>query len=974
MRPLLTLLAALSLSWLSVRAEAWLAESLGTPAEIEAALGTPAAHAVFITDAVAGPDGTVYLLDANNDRILKRTPAGQFLLHSPADPNLRVWRYAAGSLVALPSGDLLQPHSDASLLRITPDGARARQPLVQPPDIAAEFFSVVGLCLLPDGNLCYVGIREIGKISPAGVVERWRTLAEMGIAKDEFIFVSAGLTRDGTGALLFATSSGLKRWHPAAGLDESFSQTVFARSVPENLSVVALADGTTFYINSSGVLFQMKADGSTTPILGNASTLGFTWQFTPGLGGAVTLPAFSTYTRLMSAPGGGLFLASPAGLQWLRPVDAAPPPIILSSPRQWEGAARRTTPVAVSAYSEAPCRYDWYLGGTHLGTTSTPEFDLPVTQATEATIRVVVTNASGSTEARLGQLLADAPAFGPGTTQHAVAGSPTLRAIAASPTLAVAVGDAHTVLTSPDGARWTPASLPGPSEDWRAIVRGRTHFVAVSHQGSVLASPDGRQWETVAHTPQGQALRQIAYSEDTYVACGDGGTILTSTNAVTWTPRASGTTEDLVAAVAVPSSLDLPRWVVGSRQGTLFSSASGQNWEAQPRPSRPLPSLRALGPGLTRYAKLLVANDEDTLSTTTLYSPETAFFAQWVREPGPIVAEKIPPIQGLTAIGTYTYLCTADGGLYALHSNYPVPSRIPTDTTVTLTGATVFDGHLLAVGENLTIVRSRPVSPATLTNLSALATQYPGEGATFISWDPLRPDADPVLARGIGPSLAAFGVPAWAPQTALTWHESASGQTTFWSAGTRGPDALTLASIGERYGAFALPAASNDTAVVLAEPNRHPLLQVEANGRTLTELYFPSGYTEGQRFSVRAPVGSRAQPLILGFTLTGDRAREIELRGYSEALAPLGIQTRAAHLALTPILPDPYATYDGRRDYRANRNDQEDSPLGSAQTSLSARLMPGTYQIAVHGWNSAFEEIPQGIVYLELTLLPEPFE
>jgi photosystem II stability/assembly factor-like uncharacterized protein len=80
-----------------------------------------------------------------------------------------------------------------------------------------------------------------------------------------------------------------------------------------------------------------------------------------------------------------------------------------------------------------------------------------------------------------------------GETWTVGATHPTLEDITFGNNQFVAVGDRGTILTSTDGATWTPRTS-GTTEWLRDITFGNNQFVAVGFNDTILTSPDGTTW------------------------------------------------------------------------------------------------------------------------------------------------------------------------------------------------------------------------------------------------------------------------------------------------------------------------------------------------------------------------------------------------------------------------------------------------------------------------------------------------
>jgi hypothetical protein len=197
-----------------------------------------------------------------------------------------------------------------------------------------------------------------------------------------------------------------------------------------------------------------------------------------------------------------------------------------------------------------------------------------------------------------------------------------LRGLACSGALAVAVGDAGELVTTPDGRNWT-RGMPFTDLDMRAVTWTGTLFVAGGDEGAVFQSHNGTTWlevdtpfrESVTglgyhgghvvavtasgdiwrmgltgwhrqRTGDGKALRAVAWGGNAFVAVGDGGTILVSPDASCWVKAPVAVNADLKAIAGGDRIV-----VIGDEQ-TVLVSDNAQNWEI--RPSGPAHHLEDL--------------------------------------------------------------------------------------------------------------------------------------------------------------------------------------------------------------------------------------------------------------------------------------------------------------------------------------------------------------------------------------------
>ncbi len=133
----------------------------------------------------------------------------------------------------------------------------------------------------------------------------------------------------------------------------------------------------------------------------------------------------------------------------------------------------------------------------------------------------------------------------------------------------IAVGEKGTLLTSPDGVSWAPASVPS-LEDLTAI--NMVGSLRIAGGASHFLSSDGVSWREAE--PTTRALNGVARGNSLFVAVGANGTIQTSPDGVTWTKRNSGTAEDLNQVRFLEG-----RFMAVGQAGGVLLSADGEQWE-----------------------------------------------------------------------------------------------------------------------------------------------------------------------------------------------------------------------------------------------------------------------------------------------------------------------------------------------------------------------------------------------------------
>lgn len=180
-----------------------------------------------------------------------------------------------------------------------------------------------------------------------------------------------------------------------------------------------------------------------------------------------------------------------------------------------------------------------------------------------------------------------------------------------------------------------------------------------------------------------------------------------------------------------------------------------------------------------------------------------------------------------------------------------------------------------------------------LVNLSSRA-QIEGGDDVLISGLVIS-DADDkwVLLRGIGPSLAPFGVQDALIDPVLTIFNSAGeivAQNTGWSTNLD-PDAISDAA--ESVGAFPLAENSSDSGLLLKLPAGRYSVHVSSasgtSGTVLTEAYEIDDIGALLNISVRGSVSNSANPLIAGFVVTGNQPKRVLVRGVGPSLVNYGV-------------------------------------------------------------------------------------
>ena len=271
------------------------------------------------------------------------------------------------------------------------------------------------------------------------------------------------------------------------------------------------------------------------------------------------------------------------------------------------------------------------------------------------------------------------------------------------------------------------------------------------------------------------------------------------------------------------------------------------------------------------------------------------------------------------------------------------------------------------------LIRAAP-RPGRLTNLSVRTTAGTDAETLIVGFAVAGTGQQSVLVRGIGPTLANFGVNGTMsdPQLNLYAGSTLLGANNDWSADSAIGDSLLAAATS--VGAFPLPRPSRDAALL---PNlsaggytTHVAAAGGARGVALVELYAtgPAGTARLANASARARAGSGDETLIAGFNLEGASGRTILIRVVGPGLAQFGV---------AGALTDPQLTlFRGTTRLAGNDDWEKDSganaaafatlgafalPSGSKDAALMLNLLPGAY--TVHATGAAGTT---GIVLIEI--------
>jgi hypothetical protein len=357
-------------------------------------------------------------------------------------------------------------------------------------------------------------------------------------------------------------------------------------------------------------------------------------------------------------------------------------------------------------------------------------------------------------------------------------------------------------------------------------------------------------------------------------------------------------------------------------------------------------------------AKIVDTGNYTVVATNSVGSATSASTKLTVNELAPVISTQ--PSSSVVVVGSgasftvsassnlpLTYQWKKDGVVIsgATSSIYTIASTKTTDAgsyTVVVTNSV---GSVTSGSATLAVTAPRLSNLSVRTALDA--NQIVIVGVTMSG------GTKNVLLRAAGPTLSAFGVPSVMADPKLDLYSGSTKVTTNdnWGGST------TLASAFQAVGAFAYSSTTSLDAALVTSIDGGRTVQVSGTtaGTVLVEGY-DAGSGDSQRFtnlSARNKVGTGANILIAGFTLTGSGTRNLLIRAVGPKLSDFGV---------SGVLTDPkLEIYSGTT--KITENDNWSATLsatfasvgafglntGSKDAAITVSLSAGGYTVQVSG-------------------------
>lgn len=361
----------------------------------------------------------------------------------------------------------------------------------------------------------------------------------------------------------------------------------------------------------------------------------------------------------------------------------------------------------------------------------------------------------------------------------------------------------------------------------------------------------------------------------------------------------------------------------------------------------------------------------------------SAFSVSGVQIVAPPVITNQPIAASANAGASVTLTVSAVGSGLSyqwLRDGQPIPGATGSTYTVASVSSIDTGAYTVAVINSAGIVTSlvAPVevsgSSTRLVNLSFRAPTGAGADVLIVGFALKGSGQKQLLVRAIGPSLAQFGVSSPLPIPLLTLYRGSSvvGANTGWGG------SAALASTFSRVGAFALPANSNDSALLTASSEGTATAQVSGVGGgagvALAEIYdadtVPTSRLSNLSARARITAGTN---LSAGFVVSGSGGNHTLLvRGIGPALASFGVSGPLSSpiLVVYDQVGAPIATNTGWNNAPTRGSSTSPSsisvasaasmisvgafplPAGAADCAMLITVSPGVYSAVLSGLNN----------------------
>jgi len=940
--------------------------------------GTGSAARFSLTQGVAvDASGNIYVVDSRNCTVRKVTPAGAVTtiagtagVVGSADgtgPGA-AFRYPMGIAIDLAGNLYVSDTGNYTIRKITPNGVvttlagtAGALGSADGTGSSARFKDPWSLAVDSGGNI-YVADTDddaIRKITPAGVVT---TLAGTpgvpgtadGVEANAGFRAPEGVAVDAAGNVYVAdTVNNTIRKITSAGIVSTLAGTAGLYGYVDgtgsaarfDLPAALAVDGSGNIYVADGANFEVRMitpAGAVSTLAGAANTMG-------NADGTGANARFYYPQGIAVDAAGDVYIAD-SDNDTLRKGVASGVPSIGTPPRTQSIGVGNVVTFTVAASSATQLSYQWSSNGKPIpGATSSTYTTPPVQLSNQGLYSVAVSNSVGTSigAASLAATFAhDATySFNSWTASTILPTGTTYSAVAYDGSRFLAVGLDGTAFYSADGGGWYPSASNGPpGQVWgqlNSVINdpGQNMLVAVGNGGAVVTYSSGTYNGSLQASGTTNLLTGVTVGNGSLVAVGYGGTCIVSNLAATsWTPESTGTVQNL-NAVAFGNGT----FVAVGLNGTVVTSGDGSKWSTQ--------QINTTGNlyGIAYGDRDFVAvGDNGGIFT----SPDGVL---WLQQAAPTSAVLVRVVYGdgvFVAVGlSGTLLTSVDQGVTWTSQN--------SGTTARLDGIALGGNSFVLVGVGGVVANSSAASPSRIINLSTRSTVGTGGNILIAGFVIDGTGSKQVLLRGVGPTLAQFGISQALPQShlaLLSLGGSTIAASSAWGGGT------TLSQAFTEVGAFPLAPNSADAAMLQSVGAGAYTAQLSGVSNTtgvgLAEIYdADTGPTAARliNISARASVGTGSNVLIAGFVISGNTPETVLIRGIGPTLAQFGV---TGSLAAPELV-----LYDS-----GNNTLQTNSGWGGGANLVQAFASVGAFSLATNSADAAIlVTLPPGAYTAEVS-------
>jgi hypothetical protein len=662
---------------------------------------------------------------------------------------------------------------------------------------------------------------------------------------------------------------------------------------------------------------------------------------TPTTAGIYTLIASAT-----NALGAGPSSVITLSVSGLSSAASAIAPQIVTAPLAQSVTVGSTAQFSVAAAGSGTLLYQWALNGIPISGATASILSLTLVDSTDAgAYTVTVSNSTGTTESAPVSLTILSLFVPPSITAQ-----PYMSTDSAGSSVSFTVGASG---TAPLTYQWLLGGSPIGGSTAPTIAMPSVQAANAGTYSVVVTNPAGSSRSSGAVlTVTAAGVAPIFQYQPTATSITVGGTA-TLIVGVVGPPPITYQWSKGGAAIAGATSTSLTFSPAASTDAATYSVVITDPAGSVTSSSVPLTVAAAGGPPVSVSVVLQplpastpVGGEANFTVAVTGDAPVTY---QWRKNQSPIAGATGPSfsVADAQASDAGTYDVVVNNGFSAAYS-FPTP---------------------------LTITPAGP--PSRLTNLSVRGFNGAAGNTLVIGFVVGGTGNESALVRAVGPTLSEFGVTGLLadPQlTVLGSSQNIVASNDNWGGTT------ALSTAFAQMGAFALPAASLDSAVVASLPSGAYTTQVAgANGGTgvvLMEVYdADTGPSPTARFinlSARGMAGSGANVLTVGFVIAGPSSETVLIRAIGPTLASFSVAGAMTNPEVTVFNSSGAAVasdnvWGGTAALQAvfTAVNAFALPANSADSALVVTLPPGPYTAQVTGANGS-----TGIALLEVYEVP----